>query len=102
MQMALLRKDQLESLIKILNDLESGQAIIKLDIENLLSAATIVKQIIEKEDNLPPGLKPLPQAVNLFLNLWRKVTSTILVQAPARSVAPPPPSEEEQHIAEEE
>jgi hypothetical protein len=102
MQMALLRKDQLEALIKILHDLEGGQAVIKYDIEALFTAAALVQELVEnKLDALPADLKPLAKAMSLFLNLWGKVSSTILVQAPQRSVQPSPLSKEEQQALED-
>jgi hypothetical protein len=103
MQMAMLRKDQLESLIKILRDVEHGQAAVQFDVRALFDAVGIVQDLVEaKRKSLPADLeKPLSKAVNLFVNLWGKVSSTIFVQAPKRQVNPSPLSEEEKQLLED-
>ncbi len=97
MQMALLRKDQLEALIKMLRDIESGQAAIQLDVKALFDAVGIVQDLVEaKKEVLPQDLeRPLSKAVSLIVNLWGKVSSTIFVHAPKRQVKPSPLTEEE-------
>ncbi len=103
MQMALLRKDQLELLIKIIRDLESGQAAVQLDVKALFDAVGIVQDLVEaKKQSLPADLeRPLSKAVSLIVNLWGKVSSTIFVQAPKRQVKPSPLSEEEKQPLED-
>jgi len=103
MQMALLRKDQLEALIKILRDLESGQAAVRYDVQALFDAIGIIQDLVDaQKETLPKELeRPLSKAVNLIVNLWGKVSSCILVQAPKRQVTPSPLSEEEQQPLED-
>ncbi len=95
--MAMLRKDQLEALIKILRDVASGQAAVQDDVKALFDAIGIVQDLVEaKKQALPADLeKPLSKAVSLIVTLWGKVSSTIHVQAPKRQVRPSPLSEEE-------
>jgi len=97
MQMALLRKDQLESLIKALRDWKSGQTAVQVDVETLVEAMGLVKALVEeKKPNMPEEVvTPLTQAVNLMVKLWTKVSSTLLVQSPLREVDPAPLSAEE-------
>lgn len=103
MQMALLRKDQLEALIKILRDLQNGQAAIQYDIKALFDAIGIVQDLVEhKKQDLPADLeRPLSKAVSLIFNLWGKISSTVFVQAPKRQIKPSPLSEEEMHPLED-
>ena len=103
MQMALLRKDQLESLIKILRDVKSGQAAVQFDVRALFDAVGIVQDLIEgKKQALPADLeKPLSKAVNLIVTLWGKVSTTVFVQAPKRQVEPSPLSEAEEQPLED-
>lgn len=103
MQMALLRKDQFEALIKILRDVENGQAAIQFDVAALFDAVGIVQDLVEaKKQALPEELeKPLSKAVSLIVNLWGKISSTIFVQAPKRQVKPSPLSEEEKQPLED-
>ena len=103
MQMAMLRKDQLESLIKIIRDLESGQAAVQFDVKALFDAVGIVQDLVEtKKQALPADLeKPLSKAVSLIVNLWGKVSSTVFVQAPKHQVKPSPLSEEEKQPLED-
>ena len=103
MQMALLRKDQLESIIKILRDVENGQAAVQFDVKALFDAIGIVQDLVEaKKQALPADLeKPLSKAVSLIINLWGKVSSTVFVQAPMRQVKPSPLSEEEKQPLED-
>jgi hypothetical protein len=103
MQMALLRKDQLEILLKVLRDIESGQAAVQYDAKALFNAIGIIQDLVDaQKEALPKELeKPLSKAVNLIVALWGKVSSTILVQAPKRQVTPSPLSEEEQQPLED-
>ena len=103
MQMALLRKDQLEILIKILHDLEHGQIAIQYDIKALFDAVGIVQDLVEsKKQAIPSDLeKPLSKAVNLIVNLWGKISSTIFVQSPKRQVEPSPLSRDEKEPLED-
>ncbi len=103
MQMALLRKDQLELLIKILRDVENGQAAVQFDVKALFDAVGIVQDLVEtKRTALPADLeKPLSKAVSLMVNLWGKVSSTVFVQAPKREVKPSPLTEEEMQSLED-
>ena len=101
MQLAMLRKDQLEALIKILRDMQNGQAAIQLEVSALFDAVGLVKEIVEAHKGaLPDDLKPLSKAVSLVVNLWGKISSTILVQAPKRKVEPSPLSDEEKQMVE--
>jgi hypothetical protein len=103
MQMVLLRKDQLEALLKVLRDIESGQAAVQYDIQALFNAIGIIQDLVDAQKTaLPKELeKPLCKAVNLIVALWGKVSSGILVQAPKRQVTPSPLSEEEQQPLED-
>lgn len=103
MQMALLRKDKLEAMIKLLRDLESGQAAVQHDVAAMFDAVGIVQDLIEsKKQALPEELeKPLSKAVRLIVNLWANVSSTIFVHAPTRQVKPSPLSEEEKQPLED-
>ena len=103
MQMALIRKDQLETLIKLLRDLESGQAAIQYDVQALFDVVGLVQDLVEtRRGALPQDLeKPLSKAISLFVTLWGKVSSTLFVQAPKRKVKPSPLSKEEQEPLED-
>ena len=103
MQMALLRKDQLEALLKIVRDVESGQAAIQYDVRALIDAVGIVQDLVEgKKSSLPDDIeKPLSKAVSLMVNLWGRISSTIFVQAPKREVKPSPLSAEERQPLED-
>ena len=100
MQMALLRKDQLEALIKILRDLESGQAAILYDVQTVIDAMGVVSDFADTyKKALPKGLKrPLTRIVKMIVRLGSKVSSSIQVQAPQREVALPLLSEEERPL----
>ena len=97
MQMALLRKDQLETLIKALRDWKHGQTAMQIDVETLVEAMGLVKTLVEeKKPEMPEEVvTPLTQAVNLMVKLWTKVSSTILVKVPSQAVEPSPLSPEE-------
>lgn len=97
MQMALLRKDQFEALLKVIRDIESGQAAVRYDVQALVDAIGIIQDLVDAQKAaLPKELeRPLSKAVHLIVTLWGKVSSSILVQAPKRHVAPSPLSEEE-------
>ena len=103
MQMALLRKDQLEILLKVIRDIESGQAAVQYDVQALFDAIGLIQDLVaDKKNTLPESLeKPLSKAVNIMVTLWGKVSSSIVVQRPKRQVAPPPLSEEEQQELED-
>ncbi|MBM4252031.1 MAG: hypothetical protein FJ146_08675 [Deltaproteobacteria bacterium] len=97
MQMALLRKDQLETLIKALRNWKHGQTAMQIDVETLVEAMGLVQTLVaEKKPEMPEEVvTPLTQAVNLMVKLWTKVSSTILVKAPSQVVEPSPLSPEE-------
>ena len=103
MQMAMLRKDQLEMLIKLLHDIKSGQAAVQFDVKALFDAVGIVRDLVEtKRETLPADLeKPLSKAVNLMVNLWGKVSSTFIVQAPKHKVVPSPLNDDEKQPLED-
>lgn len=105
MQMAMLRKDQLEALLKTVKDLKSGQAAIQLDARALVDAITLVQQLVERESSLHgddgADEPPLSKAVNLMVHVWGKISSTLLVRAPTRQVQPSPLSEEEKQPLED-
>lgn len=100
MQMALLRKDQLESLIKVLRDIQNGQAAIKYDVQAIFQTVDLIKDVL-KNHEIKEEETSLYKAVNVFVTLWSKISSTVLIRAPIKKVKPSPLSTEEMGSADE-
>ena len=102
MQMAMLRKDQLEALLKVINDLQSGQAAVQLDTEALVQAVSVVQHLARKQASRGDDEgEALANAVSVMAKLWGRISSSILVRVPTRKVTPSPLSEEEQEPLED-
>lgn len=103
MQMVLLRKDQFEALLKVIRDLENGQAAVLYDGQALFDAMGLIRDLVEANKEMLPEKveRPLSKAVNVMVHLWGKVSSSIIVHAPKRQVTPSPLSEEEQQPLED-
>ena len=97
MEMALLRKDQLEGLIKTITDLRNSQAAVQYNFQSLFEAFEVVQSLVEtNKQELPIQFgKPLVKSIGLMATLWTKMTTKLVVKAPTRQLKPSPLSEEE-------
>lgn len=91
--LALIRKDYLEKLIKIIRDVDRDQAAIEHSVDAIVGAIGIAEKIAQKDD--PKDLPILRQAVSNLATLKVFLTSRIFVKKSPRKVAPSPLSEEE-------
>ncbi len=87
-----LRKDQFEKMLKILNDLESGQATLATSFEALFHQINIIErstaEALKKLKNPPMGLENIQDAVRTLIAFKGRITSTLLVQKSKRKVEP--------------
>lgn len=95
--LVLMRKDKFEHMLKLLHDLQNGQAAVQFDLSMLLGAVGIMESIVEKEKQaLPKGFsKPILQTIKHIINIKSSISAKILVRAPRPKIEPSPLSEEE-------
>ena len=101
MQMVMLRKDHFEPMLKLLHDLQNGQAIIQQDIGTILDAICVAKALAEKQENQIEELKPVAKALNVIWSLTSRIKSTIFIKPSGFQVKPVEMSPEEKKILEE-
>ena len=92
--LVILRREEFESIVKLLQDVLSGEIQIKMDVQTLLDATAILKNRMF-EQGLDSKDQILDNAIQIISRMQGRVTSSLNFLAPARSIEPTPLSEEE-------
>ena len=95
--LVMIRKDKFEHMLKLLHDLQNGQAAVQLDMSMLLDAVGIMESIVEKEKQALPEdfSKPILKTIKHIINIKSKISATIFARAPRSKIEPSPLTKEE-------
>ena len=84
-ELVMLRKDRYDQMVKVLHDLASGQAGIRLEVDGLAQVQVALNSVVEQG-----GKDPLLESlVGLVANFVGRIKSSIVFANPSRSEQPP-------------
>lgn len=94
--LALIKKEKLEKLIKLLKDIDTGQASIEHNVEILIETISLAEDLAQSAVKDPKGIPVLRKAITILGSLKSSLTSRIRVTKSSKKVKPSPPTEMEQ------
>lgn len=102
--LVMLRKDHFEVTVKLLEDLQNGEAAIQHNIRTLFRTVELVQNLTSRLVNIPDhteDVKNLQQAVTILSEISGQIQSTYILANPIKKMEPSKLTDEERRLAAE-